>query len=193
MSTWARVLTGLIIVAGIECMTRTNVMAQTAPCTSGVAQDALPSNIVVVPHLQPVVRRLLAQSDTFRRQCTRVAAAPLVRIDIQVLMGVHSSFTRARGRIRRMTDGRIEASIDIPICRDAPELVVHEMEHVLEQMDGLNLPLLAQTRNTTVRQGADGAFETERARRAGEAAAEELRASSDAGAGHAAPRRSWLG
>jgi hypothetical protein len=190
-----RVLAGLICVLSIEMMTAANAAsAQTTTCQGRSIQTAMPANISVAEFMQPVVARLLAQSDTFRRQCARVAASPFVRIHIE-LMSVRSSFVRARARISRTPDGHIAAMIEVPICRDAPELIVHEMEHVLEQMDGLDLAALARARKTDVRQGADGAFETDRARRAGETAVAELRATSEEDTAVRSPgrRRSWLG
>jgi len=195
MWTWKRVLAGLICVLSIEMMTAAHAAsAQTTTCQSRSIQTGMPANITVAEFMQPVVVRLLAHSDTFRRQCARVAASPFVRIHIE-LMGVRSALVRARARISKTPDGRIAATIEVPICRDAPELIVHEMEHVLEQMDGLNLAALARARKSDVRQGADGAFETERARRAGESAVAELQTTSGDEAAARSPgrRRSWLG
>ena len=195
MWTWKRVLAGLIGVLSIEMMTAAHAAsAQTTTCQSRSIQIAIPANITVAEFMQPVVLRLLARSDTFRRQCARVAASPFVQIHIE-LMSVRSSFVRARARITKTPDGRITAAIEVPICRDAPELIVHEMEHVLEQMDGLDLAALSRVRKADVRQGADGAFETGRALRAGERAVAELQATSGEDAVVRSPgrRRSWLG
>jgi len=56
-------------------------------------------------------------------------------------------------------------------------LIAHEIEHVIERLDGVDLRARAALPGTGVRlcDGGDDAFETIRARRAGLAVAEEVR------------------
>ena len=49
-----------------------------------------------------------------------------------------------------------------------------EVEHVIEQMEGISLAQLADERQNGVTRLADGAFETRRAQAAGRAAAHEV-------------------
>ena len=90
-------------------------------------------------------------------------------------VGGRSSCCRARTTfIRDRTDG-LRAIIDLPVSVDVVELLAHEFEHVVEQIEGVNLRRLARRRDSGVRMVGPGRFETDRAYRAGlEAAAEVI-------------------
>ena len=60
---------------------------------------------------------------------------------------------------------------------DAAELIAHELEHILEQLDGVDLQ--AQAGNGVVWKAGDGAFETRRAIEAGRRVAREITTGSD--------------
>jgi hypothetical protein len=68
----------------------------------------------------------------------------------------------------------MRAIIEIPVTREFPELLAHEFEHVLEQVDGLKLVELARKRGGGVLERPDGSFETSRAIEAGRAVALEF-------------------
>jgi hypothetical protein len=53
-------------------------------------------------------------------------------------------------------------------------VLAHELEHVLEQIEGVSLSDAADRTSGGTHRMADGAYETERARVAGRAAAEEV-------------------
>jgi hypothetical protein len=73
---------------------------------------------------------------------------------------------RAFTNIRRF--GReIRADVHLPPGRWLTELVAHEFEHLLEQIEGLNLRVLSRTRGSGVREIERELFETDRAIRAG--------------------------
>jgi hypothetical protein len=135
---------------------------------------ALPSSIQVDAMLESVVNDLLASSPTLARQCERIEAAGNVRVSIRALPKGDESCCRARTTIRRFASGAIIAWIEIPTLRrwlEHAELFGHEFEHVLEQMDMVDLA-------GPLDQGGgsrlwDGAYETARARRAGETVALE--------------------
>jgi hypothetical protein len=59
------------------------------------------------------------------------------------------------------------------------ELIAHELEHVIEQLDGIDLHALASRPATGVHVCADGAFETTRAVKVGRAVAGEVRRAVD--------------
>lgn len=61
--------------------------------------------------------------------------------------------------------------------QDHAELIAHEIEHIIEQLDGIDLGARATLPATGVRRCADGAFETMRAIRTGLAVAGEMRRS----------------
>ena len=79
------------------------------------------------------------------------------------------------GRARRSLKRGLERYVDPLLLfqtRDLTELIAHEFEHVLEQLDCVDLRALAHTGDS--RQLADGAFETARAIIAGQQVAGEV-------------------
>jgi hypothetical protein len=60
------------------------------------------------------------------------------------------------------------------MTRDVVELIAHEMEHVREQTEGVNLRLLAMIRSSGIVQVGRNRFESERAVNVGLAVAREV-------------------
>ena len=141
----------------------------------------VPQNIQVAAGLESLMARAVAQSPTIRQQVLRIAAAPHVRIAVRLHVGRMPGGTRATATIRRYEHGALFAEIRLPICVNQIEMLAHEIEHVLEQMEGVNLKLLSAARVGGVSRFVDGAFETARAVAAGRAAAEEVEATQRAG------------
>jgi len=139
----------------------------------------LPANIQVGAWLRPVVTMLLQKSETFRRQCAIIAAAPHVRVVITAVNPSRPLEARARASITRTAWGRLDVLVEIPILGDYAELLPHEFEHVLEQIAGMDLPALARAGTPGIFRLRDGAYETARARAAGLAAAAEVRGDTD--------------
>lgn len=138
------------------------------------AAAQLPSNIQVSALLDPVVVALLRKSPSFRRQCARIADARFARISIVAVPTAREFLSvRARSVITRHLYGALRAVIEIPIAGGQVELIGHELEHVIEQIEGLNLPELARSRDGSVVEVQDGVYETERAKAAGRAIAAE--------------------
>jgi hypothetical protein len=134
----------------------------------------VPSNIHVGDFLKPSVRTLLNKSQTFRHQCDVIAAARMVRVLLVAVPAPRlSSDPRARATIGRHAHGLMRAVIEMPITGDHSELIPHELEHVIEQIEGLDLAALARAGDERVTEVADGVFETARARAAGLAASRE--------------------
>jgi hypothetical protein len=134
----------------------------------------LPPNIRADRSLVSIIEHALAQSPTIRHQCQTIAAVPHVRVDVHLRIGRLPSGARAEGRIARYELGAITAEIFIPVCVDQMEMLAHELEHVIEQIDHVDLARLSQVRGSGVSRLSDGAFETTRAQAAGRAAAQEL-------------------
>jgi hypothetical protein len=132
----------------------------------------LPRNLVVPEVMGPLVERMWQQSLTFRRQCAKLAAQPAVTVSIDLVVGLRNT-RGARAKAQRLRE-RLEVAIQVDLREPAKfvELIAHELEHVLEQIDGTDLPRLA-------RQGVDGAiseaarYETARAQAIGRAVAHE--------------------
>ena len=114
------------------------------------SSTALPINLVVTPFYIPAINRLRRDSPTFRRQCDRIAAAP------QLLVTIESEPPRpllrpaALTQVVRYENGRIRATVRIPASSRTEELIAHELEHVLEQLDGIDLRAKARLRATGV-------------------------------------------
>jgi hypothetical protein len=136
----------------------------------------LPPNIEVGDFLKPVVAMLLKKSPTFRHQCGVIATTRRVRV---ILVAVPSrqeaSAPRAKATITRYSYGLLRAEIDMPMTADHSELIPHEFEHILEQIEGVDLVALARDGDDHVVAISDGMFETRRARAAGRLAAQEVR------------------
>ena len=146
-----------------------------APPSSTVGvPPALPCRLLAHAHLRPLLDDLWTRSATFRLQCRRLAAARAVVL----LQGTQPEHTHwdAESRIGRLASGQVMARVRVRVGRESVEVIGHELEHVLERIDGVHLALDAARRGsgTTV---AGGAYETRRATEAGRRVAKEVRRS----------------
>jgi len=105
------------------------------------------------------VLTLLRRSDSFRAQCTRIAAAHHVRVRLAVVNTLDSG--RAHTTIHRYQAGALRADVELLFGENYHELLAHEFEHVLEQIDGVDLRDEAARGRAWLLPG--GAFETQRA------------------------------
>ena len=142
-----------------------------APWTLDVP-PAMPCRLLAHAHLRPLLEQLWSRSVTFRQQCRRLAGAQAVVL----LQGATAKETPwdAESRIGVLDNGRVVARVRVRTGRESVEVIAHELEHVLERIDGVQLPLDALRRGsgTTL---AGGAFETRRATDAGRQVAKEVR------------------
>ena len=135
------------------------------PQPAGAAE--LPSNIQIDPLLQPIVDALRAKSETFRCQWRRITASRFIRITVVPSNDLREAGSaRARTQLTRYAYGAMRAIVELPPAVDVTELLPHEFEHVIEQIEGLDLPALAKRGDRGVLQVQRGVFETERARSA---------------------------
>lgn len=151
--------------------------------------SSLPDNIHVSTDLEPLVAQLLKRSETFRRQCAIIATAN-VRVTVMVTVKLRLSVARARATIGPLGQG-LWALIELPPVANYAELLPHELEHVIEQLEGIDLDALARAGDPRISINSDGAYETSRARAAGLSAAAEFFAEPDPAliaAGRAASR-----
>jgi hypothetical protein len=119
------------------------------------------------------IAAMVKRSVMFRRQCLRLAAAPHLTVTLRNFH--HPSGPKARTTIRRTADGRLSAIVDIQPLGDLEELIAHEIEHIIEQLDEVDLPERAALRGSGVRICGDGTFETERAIHVGRLVARQAR------------------
>ena len=132
----------------------------------------LPENIDVPNFLVETVDQVYAQSDTFRAQCDRLGQAQNLRVKLQLDLQI-PSVCRAFTTINR-TRGVLCAEVHLPATAHFPELLAHEFEHILEQLEHVNLRALAQVRGSGVREVQFDLFETDRAERTGKIVAMEV-------------------
>jgi hypothetical protein len=156
--------------------TLTRTAAPSAHAARVAACDAptltLPDSIQLKDGLQPMVRWALEHSPTFRQQCRVLAAAPRLRATVSVSYKPAGVTSRARTSFRQNPWGALAADIEIRSAPDLTELLAHEFEHLIEQLDGVDLKALAK--EGEARRLPDGAFETDRAIAAGHQVAGEV-------------------
>jgi hypothetical protein len=145
---------------------------------SNLEDMGLPSNLSAASVFQPDLERMVRMSPTFRRQCQRLAAAPSVKVQLRLEDPQRRPSFRARTVVERDQGVVVAAHIFLYPSADAVELIAHEIEHVLEQLDGVDLEAQVGSGNVWKRQ--DGAFETRRATEAGLRVPREVRERSKA-------------
>jgi hypothetical protein len=133
-----------------------------------VCESALPRNIDAGP-LGPIAVALLQQSPTFRQQCQRIAAAIILRVQVRIVPARRDS--RGETTIRRYEAGALRAEVLLAFGEDYIELLAHELEHVLEQVERISLVKQLSTRQAWITD--TGAFETARALEVGVRARQE--------------------
>ena len=137
---------------------------------------SLPRNLIAPASYRDLLERMLQRSVTFRRQCLRLAHTPDLTVTLQTAGMPRPAHMRARARIVRRGVEMI-ASIEVLRLDDPVELIAHEIEHVIEQLDGVDLASRASIGATGVHgaAGDEDSFETTRAIRVGLAVAAEVR------------------
>ena len=133
----------------------------------------LPANLTFPDFFRPTIESMLERSPSFRRQCLRIGLTPALLVRLTNVQTNTLSGPRARTSISRGAEGRIVANVSIRRIDDLPELIAHELEHVIEQLDGVNLRTRSALSGTGVWNCDDGSFETTRAVRVGRAVANE--------------------
>jgi hypothetical protein len=125
---------------------------------STICESALPFNIDA-GSLEPVAIALLHRSPTFQQQCLRIARTVVLRVRVRITPRLQGG--RGETTIQRYDTGALRAEIVLLFGQDYVELLAHEFEHVLEQVDQVSLPHEVTARRAWVT--GTGAFETIRA------------------------------
>jgi hypothetical protein len=152
----------------------TGVVRAYAPA-DGPATESSPISPVALSAgpLQPIIDAMLRRSSTFRQQCLRLASPRLGTISFrqEVLKGA-----RALTEVTPI-NGRLTAVVRLGLGDNEVELIAHEIEHIIEQLDGVDLRARAKLSGTGVYLCSTGrdSFETLRAIRAGLKVAQEFR------------------
>jgi hypothetical protein len=138
----------------------------------------LAGHLQIEPALQPLVIEMCRRSSTFRRQVARLADADGLTVTVRQVVFPSTSAWRAQAAIRRV--GSEVQSVDVQVHAGArrlvPELIAHEFEHILEQLDGVDLKGWVGRSGVrrVVSDQRDSPIETERARRVGRIVANEF-------------------
>jgi len=148
------------------------LVARPARAADDISMPTLPGAIDATDDVRPYLEMMLQRSATFRQQCLRLEA-PRLRVQIRRDAQLADRSYRAITTIHRSDDG-IVAFVVIGGFGDPTEWLAHEIEHVIEQLEGVNLISLANA-NQGAWQVDNRAFETTRAIRAGVAVRHEVR------------------
>jgi Tol biopolymer transport system component len=133
-----------------------------------------PANLHVDALLKPFVDRMWQSSPTFRRQCRRLAAEPGLPVTVEREdQPNRASSANARTELTFKANAPVTARVYLKTSSNVPELIAHELEHILEQLDGVDLQ--AQAGNGAVWKADTATFETRRAIEAGRRVAREIR------------------
>ena len=136
-------------------------------------QFQIPANVRLLHDIELAIQFIYDRSPSFRSQLARIADAHHLRVTIQIDPSIPSrcrAFTRVQWRGQT-----IRAEVHIPPSSDHAELLAHELEHVLEQIERVDLHGLARVRDSGVRAVHFSVFETDRAQAAGRAVQTETR------------------
>jgi hypothetical protein len=141
---------------------------ETLPCVQP------PSNVRGDAALIRLFMSFVARSATMRRQCETIAGAPRVRVVLRFASRL-PAFSLARSTVERYEAGLVRVAMEIPVTSpDIAELLAHELAHVVEAIEGLDLPSLAKVAGSGVIELEKGVYETEGAKRIGRLASDEI-------------------
>jgi hypothetical protein len=138
----------------------------------------LPHNLRVPENMRPMLKRMLRSSATFRRQIAILSAKPAVRMSV-VYGGMRGDRNyHALSTVRKHEWGAMLVDTTVFVPTDLVEIIAHELEHVCEQMEGVDLPKLSRRKGVGV-YNLNGHYETVRAIRAGQNATREYQDGAD--------------
>lgn len=140
-------------------------------------RGAIPSNLEVSVIYRRLVVTMLSRSPTFRRQMLRISAASRLTVRLYPASPSSHQGMRATTAFARQADGTLLANIEIVRLNGDVELIAHELEHVIEQLDDVDLAAKVGQPNSGVYATGDSGvlFETTRATRVGLQVAREAR------------------
>ena len=138
---------------------------QPEPILASAAVAVRPSNLAAASVFQSFLDHMWRSSPTFNRQCRRLVAAQRLKVVLRLEEPQRRPSFYARTVLQRRDGVLFAADVFLSPTPDAVEFIAHEVEHVLEQLDGVDLE--AQVGSGNVWRRADGAFETRRATEAG--------------------------
>jgi hypothetical protein len=172
-----------LMVAGLGISLRAQSPAQPLLARAYIEDERLsmpsfpapPPNVVIARAFGDTIEFMLLSSATFRRQCSRIARADQLHVVIKRSLVAGGLDGNAVTQITRRPSGDVDANVTVGYLRDPVELIAHEFEHLLEQLDGVDLASMAARPATGVHAiFPSGHFETDRAVAAGRTVAREV-------------------
>jgi hypothetical protein len=150
------------------------VLHGTLGAAATFAESAIPQNLYIAPSLRATVQGMWDTSPRFREQC-RLIGTTSITVAIGFVHPIELKGLRAKSVFHRAPAGLayVRTSIGRGAGLDPVELVAHELEHVVEQIEGL--PLVEDAARGVRRVSGSQAFETERAIAVGEQVSREVR------------------
>lgn len=112
--------------------------------------------------LQGLIDDLLQRSRAFRRQWQRMLGSARLSVRIELVHANRVENAHATTAVSTPSDDVVLAVVAIPGGLRRAELVAHEVEHILEHLDGARLASQHALGDTSVRRES-GTFETDRA------------------------------
>lgn len=159
----------LVLISSLVTVTCSLIASPTMASECERAQNeraTLPSNLILSESGRRTLEKISKRSLTFRDQCRRIAEAPWMKIEIRFVARRSDQYD-ALTTIKKKADGLAVSTIQIVICDRYVEMIGHEFEHILEQIEGLDLQSLASKKEGGVRSIKHGLYETKRAVNAG--------------------------
>lgn len=130
-----------------------------SPAASAVEPRKWPCRIIVQRPLLQVVESAWDESRTFRRLCAALAEKGAIAI---LQPGAEESQFAARTRLGVTDDGIAVGRVMVSLNTETLQYIAHELEHLLEFADGLDLAREAEREASRVWRTVHG-FETQRA------------------------------
>ena len=119
--------------ATVEVGSPTASIADAPPAERAAAPQGPPANLKGGA-FQSLVESMWQDSPTFRRQCRRLQAAGTLTVTVRA--NPRRTDARAITAIHRKRGDLVLADVVLFQLTEASELIAHEIEHVIEQLDG---------------------------------------------------------
>jgi hypothetical protein len=150
-----------------------SVIGFSTTAAGGRSSDAsLALTVLDIPPLtRSMVELMWADSVTFRRQCRRLAEAG---ITVKLSLEQPSMFDRRHATSTIDMRAGAVRSVFVRLRRVEPQYLAHELEHVLEMIDGVDLRRAVASGMAGAHESSPKAFETTRAIAVGRLVAEEM-------------------
>jgi hypothetical protein len=161
------------MVTCVSCLFFLALAAQPA-CAVASSIHVFPKSLDAQPDLRDQVVMMQQRSATFRHQLERLDVGRL-HVQLRTDAGLLDRPFRGRSVIQKTTTARIVAWVTVTPFGDPTEWIAHELEHVIEQLEGVSVPQLARAGTEFAWRTTDNMYETERALRMGRVVLREVK------------------